>query len=262
MADMEVHASTRINKNGRIKLFDTYPEMRALIKDQISSQLRIILENEQFPNRKRKRVSDDKNDDIHKTKNINENVTASSVQGLVKVNIRLRENNISVVDEFRVDPNHPKSNPLFLAESIVTDLKLPQSMINSIAISIAEQICGLHVNENVEGMLKYDSAVKSRTIASNESPLKKMQVDKRVPTAWPLDEKEQKMSDDHFLSLSKPHKQSSKKKSDKKKSDKKKSDKKKSDKKRSDKKRSDKKQSDKEQSDKKQSDKKQNDQKQ
>ena len=54
-----------------------------------------------------------------------------------------------------VDPNDDElSNPIFLAELLAKDLNLPESMINAIAISIVEQVHGLKVNDNVQGMVQ------------------------------------------------------------------------------------------------------------
>ncbi len=204
IADMEVHSCSRAHRTGRIALFQTYPELETKIEDQISSQLRIILEQEHYFNKKRKRkldVSDDKeeniNDEGKEQKNEKEAATSINKEGnLVKVNIRLRIDEISIVDEFWVDPNHPMSNPLFLAESIANDLNLPKSAINTIALSIAEQICGLEVSENVDGLLRYDDTAKAK---SNDI-LMSNNVDKGVSSAWMMVAKEIDVASLHFKS--------------------------------------------------------------
>lgn len=202
IADMEVHSCSRAHRTGRIALFQTYPELETKIEDQISSQLRIILEQEHHVNKKRKRkldLSDEKeeniNDEGKEQKNGKEAASINKEGDLVKVNIRLRIDQISVVDEFWVDPNHPMSNPLFLAESIANDLNLPKSAINTIALSIAEQICGLEVSENVDGLLRYEDTAKAK---SNDTLMSK--VDKGISSAWTLDAKEINVASLHFKS--------------------------------------------------------------
>ena len=205
MADMEVHSCSRLNKNGRVKLFEMYPEMEEMIDNQISSQLRIILERirNRLPKmKKRKLASDDGDKKGGESKKTKDDVETCSNDGLVRVNIRLRVDKISIVDELIVDPEHLMSNPLFLAETIAKDFKLPRKVVNSIAISISEQICGLKVKEDVDGMMKFDESVKSK-ITPNKLPSELMKVSKEVSCAWWLDDKEQKMANTYFEERSK-----------------------------------------------------------
>lgn len=210
LADMEVQPYSKPTKKSVISL-SAYPGLKQMVEDQISCQLRIILEKEQFVSRKRKRVTmiDDKNNDddadVQEIKSSGDEQTLTkkgdhdkdiSSNGLIKVKIRLRENEISVVDELMVDPDDSElSNPLFLAESMAKDLNLPFSMINSLAITIAEQVHGLQVNDNVEGMMKLEYEGKS--IQSVEIPSKK-EIDKSIPCAWSISKREQEISENYY----------------------------------------------------------------
>ena len=263
---MEVdHKITASQKGGRIQLLEPYPELAIAAENQMSRQLRVILEEGglfSFSNldsnsngngngarrramvarrRKRKLVLEKEGEDVRdkgkekekekeddpslknesktnsedSSSNVNSspgNENDNANDNLVKVNIRIRENQISVVDELMVDTTHPTlSNPLFLAKSLASDLKLPSSMITTIAISIAEQICGLSVDNNLDGMLKLDQPpgvssssssqyrTKAMIASANNFPSKVVGVEKGIPSAWLHDEKEEcKMRDAQF----------------------------------------------------------------
>ncbi len=237
VADMEVHQTAVAQRGGRVQLLEPYPELAGAAENQISRQLRVILEEGgpfSFSNRaklqgvvgrrKRKRVAvtdarghieDNTGDKLNESKKKYGGSTFCPTDNLVRVNIRIRENKVSVVDELMVDPSHPTlSNPLFLARSIAADLKLPASMINTVAVSIAEQICGLSVDESLEGMLKLDhqgsgsssNQSKAKTIIASNFPSRIVGVDKDVPSAWLHDEKEdQKMKDAQFGEIPGPY---------------------------------------------------------
>ncbi|KAL7529907.1 hypothetical protein ACHAWF_003152 [Thalassiosira exigua] len=73
---------------------------------------------------------------------------------IVRIKLRLRQENILVVDEFDYDINTSGMegcDPLTMAESLVEDLKLPHELAPSIAASIVEQIYGLDVSESLGG---------------------------------------------------------------------------------------------------------------
>jgi hypothetical protein len=198
IADMEVHSCSRIHKSGRVRIFEKYPEMEGLVEAQISSQLRIILE-EQNP-RKRKRnqpYQDSASEEVSGNVTSKECAVDNHKKELVKVNIRLRENGISIVDELMVDPNHPMSNPLFLAESMAKDLKLPSNIINSLAILISEQLLGLEMKEAIDDkIVKIDEEAKLK--ATQYSIPSMLNVDKKTPAAWLLSEREQKVASSYF----------------------------------------------------------------
>lgn len=202
VADAEVQSYGRLYKFSRLKLFEKYPELESAIESQISSQLRVIMEEAQITKKRKRKVYErnDLNNKEDESKNQKSEKNASSTNDsednddLVKINIRLRTNQISIVDEIWVDPKHPMSDPLLLAESIARDLKLPESTINNLAISIAEQMCGLEVDNNVDGMLKLDDAAKAKS-TSIPLPAKFSKVKSGVSCAWILDEKEKKVSD-------------------------------------------------------------------
>lgn len=212
LADMEVQPFHKLTKSSRVQIFASYPELKEKVEDQIAVQLRIILEKEKLMvsttrNRKRKRVIDDndidnKEKDQVESENKEEQKSTQNTNKLIKVNIRIRENQIAVIDELLVDPNDIKlSNPLFLAESIAKDLNIPHSMINTIAITIAEQLHGLEVDEKVDGIVKMDENVKVTAVHSNgvDVPLKK-NIEKGVPYAWSIDRKEQRLLENHYQS--------------------------------------------------------------
>jgi len=255
------------HRGGRVNLLEPYPELVNIAEGQISRQLRVILlDNEEGGmkhrrRRKRKRVDamgtkkkeeqekqeeeEEKknksdggngeeigsktNDNESKKKILSNDINHNDNDNLVKINIRIRENQISVVDEFIIDLDHPTlSNPLFLAQSMVRDLNLPPSMVNTIAISISEQICGLEVDENLDGMLQLDpqgmktfvaASIAASSSGSNANinasnindvdsklqlPFHVVGVKKDIPSAWLHDEKEEeKMVEQHFGKKSK-----------------------------------------------------------
>lgn len=210
LADMEVQPFQKITKSSRVQIFATYPELKEKVEEQIALQLRIILEKEESMmstarNRKRKRVIIDDDDgeekDQTESENKEEEKSPQNTDNLIKVNIRIRENQISVIDDLIVDPNDIKlSNPLFLAESIAKDLNVPYSMINTIAITIAEQLNGLEVDEKVDGIIKMDENAKFTAVHSSvDVPLKK-NIEKGVPCAWSIDRKEQRLLETHYQS--------------------------------------------------------------
>jgi hypothetical protein len=73
---------------------------------------------------------------------------------IVRIKIRLRHDNIAVMDEFDYDINTSGlegSDPLSIANSLVQDMRLPPELAPSIAASIVEQIFGVNVTESLDG---------------------------------------------------------------------------------------------------------------
>mmetsp|Transcript_20322 Transcript_20322/g.41691 ORF Transcript_20322/g.41691 Transcript_20322/m.41691 type:complete len:109 (+) Transcript_20322:661-987(+) len=74
---------------------------------------------------------------------------------MTRIKLRLRHENIAVVDEFNYDVNSSGLEgccPVSLANSIVDDLNLPAEFAPSIAVSLVEQIYGIDVPHSLEGL--------------------------------------------------------------------------------------------------------------
>mmetsp|Transcript_26555 Transcript_26555/g.56112 ORF Transcript_26555/g.56112 Transcript_26555/m.56112 type:complete len:285 (-) Transcript_26555:116-970(-) len=72
---------------------------------------------------------------------------------VIRIKLRLRQENIVVVDEFDYDINTSGMegcDPLSIANSLVEDLKLPLELAPSIAASIVEQIYGVDVSGSLD----------------------------------------------------------------------------------------------------------------
>lgn len=73
---------------------------------------------------------------------------------LVKVNVRLRDRGVAVVDEFYVDPAFPSDlpggDPFSLARSLADDLNLPRHAEVALATTIVEQVHGLRVESSLK----------------------------------------------------------------------------------------------------------------
>ncbi len=166
-----------------------------------------------------KEVADKKSNDINK---IGSDEGNTCDHDLIPIKIRLKENGICIVDEFNLslDPSHPSlSNPILLATQLAKDLQIPPRLINSIAISIAEQICGFDFAKEEEeggGITGFTVANKEGNASANtdsnnnngavatssaRNVTKRVQVDKNVPSAWKLDEKEEEVSMAHYLKV-------------------------------------------------------------
>ena len=80
---------------------------------------------------------------------------ANNKSNIVRIKLRLRQENIVIVDEFDYDINSSGVEggcPFSLANSIAEDLKLPPEFAPSIAASIVEQIYGVEIPKSVEGL--------------------------------------------------------------------------------------------------------------
>eukprot|EP00566_Odontella_aurita_P017410 CAMPEP_0113580142 /NCGR_PEP_ID=MMETSP0015_2-20120614/30494_1 /TAXON_ID=2838 /ORGANISM="Odontella" /LENGTH=271 /DNA_ID=CAMNT_0000484269 /DNA_START=5 /DNA_END=817 /DNA_ORIENTATION=- /assembly_acc=CAM_ASM_000160 len=199
ISDMEVHSAVRTAKgshfSGRVDVLGK-PGLREKVEDQIRGQIKRMLKDldgprvlegekdsvvEEPPFKKRKvdaPSSSSACDEVSSSalapseKRMDEK---SRQKGrLVPIKIRLRENNVVVLDEFQYDilsPPMPGGDPISIAKGIVRDLNLPQDMAVSIATLIVDQIHGLDVGGSLEGM--------DRSRAKGEQP-----------AAWTVDSKE------------------------------------------------------------------------
>ncbi|KAL7431456.1 hypothetical protein ACHAXH_007133 [Discostella pseudostelligera] len=80
---------------------------------------------------------------------------------IVRIKIRLRHDNIVVIDEFDYDVNSSGMegcDPFSIANSLVQDTKLPTELAPSIAASIVEQIYGVNVTDSLDGLPSIASA--------------------------------------------------------------------------------------------------------
>jgi len=210
---MEVLGVSRKDKSTRASLL-VNPGLKERVEDQIRQQLRIILNKEEEVisssgiDGAAGGTNGDDGDNGKESKDEEISISPSSNPNLVNVKIRLRENGISIIDEFMVDPHHPSSNPLILAQSLACDMNLPMEVVNSIAISIAEQIAGLEVGAPLDGMLcnaddlnvcSDRSVGYQLSAASPFAAYRKQDVKREVPTAWIMDEKEENSARSIYL---------------------------------------------------------------
>jgi len=99
-----------------------------------------------------------------KTKN-----TATIPSRIIRIKLRLRQENIAIVDEFDYDVNSSGMeggcDPFSIARSLVSDLKLPRELTPSIVASIVEQIYGVHVRDSLVGVFgSSEDASRSRDV--------------------------------------------------------------------------------------------------
>ena len=198
IADMEVHGVSKTNKSARLSLGG----LKSEVKNQIQKQLEAIQYAEESGVVPR---------EIKKIKQVEEQTTQANDtvekkkeergEEFVKINLRIRENGVQVIDEFLVDPKLPSSDPITLAKAIVDDLDIPEDFIvNSIAISIAEQMYGgLTVGEDLQGMTR-NAPTTNTQVAPMSS---KVAVKRNVPSAWYVDEQEDTVARTHFVAMAK-----------------------------------------------------------
>ncbi len=77
---------------------------------------------------------------------------------IVRIKIRLRHDNIIVVDEFDYDicsSGLKGSDPFSIANSLVQDMRLPPELAPSIAATIIEQIYGVNVSDSLDELTTY-----------------------------------------------------------------------------------------------------------
>ena len=139
---------------------------------------------------------DDMDVKVKKEESQSQSQSQSQLQesNLIPIHLRIKENGICIMDQFKVDvdPLHPHlSNPILLATSIAQDMNLSPDMINSIAISIAEQIHGLKVSEDVQGLTTTERKKNDGPPTPSNSGLKRMQVNKAIPMAWKMEDKDE-----------------------------------------------------------------------
>ena len=226
LADMEVQGLAKTGKAGRVLLLNNSVLVQQ-VEDQIHNQLKSIFDEEQCTRKKRR--LNESNTSQSETANVSnsssQNFPSSCTPNvdskkeidpkskpteakdtndkLIPIKIRLRENGICIADEFKVDPDHPMSNPIILAETMVKDMNLPERMSNSIAISIAEQMCGLDVPHDLNGWTLMEQVVSSNN-PTLPTVAKRVPVNRLVPTAWKTEEKEENNFAGHSLNIGKP----------------------------------------------------------
>lgn len=152
LADSEVYGAVRSSSKtfmgGRLDLLGD-AQLFGKIEEQISKQLRIAL-------------SADKKALTNGT-SLTPEVTSSGTSGgggateqksnNIRINLRLRHENIVVVDEFDYDINSSNMegcDPFSIANGLVEDLKLPKELGPSIAATIVEQIYGVDVSGSLD----------------------------------------------------------------------------------------------------------------
>lgn len=182
LTDLEVQviSSAKAGKASRLNLVSC-PGLMRQVESQIHSQLKQMF--------------------VHHHNNLG---SPESTKDLVKVHIRIRENGISILDEFLIDPNI--TNPLILATSLCRDLNIPPENANSIAFSIAEQVLGLKVDPNVDGMLihKEDGSKNQQQANQHLNHMnnwmdKGIEANRSIPSAWKNHEKEEGVALAHYV---------------------------------------------------------------
>lgn len=171
LADAEVYGAVRSSKHylgGRLDLLsDT--NLYETIHKQISTQLSLALnlgKSELLGNQARdarnlaagvpcKTESSDVVPDSMQSRSgdIDDNGTRPNI---VRIKLRLRHENIVVVDEFDYDVNLSGlegSDPFSIAKSMSKDLNLPKEFEVSIASSILEQMYGISIPESFDGVI-------------------------------------------------------------------------------------------------------------
>ena len=226
ISDMECYGITRINKTyiGRVKLWDAAPHLYAQVLQQITCQLEALLttawngqgvdiitpctarsiNNSIDISHVESENHHDMDDDDYARPSTDTHPTTSPPQHLIPIHLRLRDGNTYLVDDFNIDPSLLSSfysNPFIIASTIVRDLNLKgDSWINSIAISILEQIYGLQVevdggggDTSMQGIPKGPVP----TATSNAQAITSiMDITKDMTAAWMIRAKEETASRD------------------------------------------------------------------
>lgn len=198
---MEVQSYNKLQKIGRVKLI----QVPNLMKDttiQILKQLKdIILVKE--PERLRK-LREGKKRKIHESKDgdIQDKEDDKKDTHLVTIKLLIREESYNIKDDFLIDLNDDRlSNPILVAQTICKDLNVPSHLVNSVAISIAEQMCGLEMQEDCTGLTYIDPTENSTSTSRLPT---RIQVEKGVPSAWKMDDKETAIAKQHYLTIGVP----------------------------------------------------------
>jgi len=228
LADMEVEGMTNKSaKIGRLRLLEN-TLLKQLVQAQFQKQLKAVLDQElrlrkryhaailtKKMTKKRKLDSNPVDGeckeggmDIKAKKEESKSQSQLQKSNLIPIHLRIKENGICIMDQFKVDvdPLHPHlSNPILLASSIAQDMNLSPDMINSLAISIAEQIHGLKVSEDVQGLTTTERNKNDGPSTSSNSGLKRMQVNKAIPMAWKMEDKDEVIAKNCHGNTGKPN---------------------------------------------------------
>ena len=160
ISDAEVYGSVRSSTKsfmgGRLELLND-TKLYQQIEKQIRSQLRIALTANK----------------ITLTNGGGERGTTNyDNSNIVHIKIRLRHENILVMDEFDYDINTSGlegCDPVSIANGLVQDMKLPPDMAPLLAASIVEQIYGVNVAESLDGLTS--STVRQTSAALTLDPV-------------------------------------------------------------------------------------------
>jgi len=106
----------------------------------------------------------------------------------------LRDNSVYIVDDFYVDPKLPSSNPFLIASTLARDLHLKPELVNSIAISILEQMHGLQVDKSIQGLPKVQ--LYHTTTTGQQPQVALLEVTEEMTAAWMIRIKEENVSRD------------------------------------------------------------------
>jgi hypothetical protein len=126
----------------------------------------------------------------------------STHTGLIHIKLRLRENNVYLVDDFFVDPNLPSSNPFIIASTLAHDLRLPLDMVNSIAVTILEQMHGLPVDDDLQGLPKVllpTPTVVASAQGSTSLQQQLLDVTPGMTAAWVIRNKDEMLARDQLV---------------------------------------------------------------
>jgi hypothetical protein len=162
ISDAEVYGSVRSSTKsfmgGRLELLND-TKLYQQIEKQIRSQLRIALSANKITLTNGGERGGTTNNDY---------------SNIVHIKIRLRHENILVMDEFDYDINTSGlegCDPISIANNLVQDMKLPPDMAPLLAASIVEQIYGLNVVESLEGLTSSSSIVRQTSAALTLDPV-------------------------------------------------------------------------------------------
>ena len=140
IADAEVYGAVKSSKVniGRLDLLSD-KQLYQTVEDQIRKQLMIAL-------------GADKTTLISRDSSSEQILSSSEVpisnNNTIRIKLRLRHENIALMDEFDYDLNTSGIDgfdPFTIAKNIVQDLKLPSEFVTSITTSILEQMYGLQL---------------------------------------------------------------------------------------------------------------------
>ena len=187
ISDMECFGITRINKTyiGRVRLWDASPGLYEQVLGQITDQLDRLLTSEWNVETVvfKQTQLEETHSEIRKDDTNN---------GLVHIKLRLRESKVYIVDDFFLDPKLSSSNPFIIASGIAQDLNLRPEHVNSIAITILEQMHGLQVEENLSGF-------PTPTSSGTSQPPIMTAVSAGMTSAWMIRNKDENVARDVLL---------------------------------------------------------------